>query len=86
MDADLIPDLRRAVRGHLAERPAVAQGATIITRHLKREFDCSEEDTEKALTFCEALGHLKGEYDPMGGKTKSYKATAAGILAHERGE
>ncbi len=86
MDADLIPDFRRAVRGHLAERPAIAQGAAIITRHLKREFGCTEEETEKALIFCEALGHLKGEHDPMGGRTKAYKATAAGILAHERGE
>jgi hypothetical protein len=86
MDAFLTADFRRAVRAHLAERPAVAQNAEVIHRHLRREFDCTLEETANALLFCEALGHLRVTMDPMGGPTKFYQATAPGIIAHERGE
>jgi len=86
MDADLIPDLRRAVRAHLADRPAVAQTARMIFRHVSRDFDCSVDDVEKAALFVAALGQFKQLDDPMGGSVKSYQVTAAGILAHERGE
>lgn len=86
MDADLLPDFRRAVRGHLADRPCVAQNAGIIRRHLKREFDPTEEETESALHFCWSLGHLDRKDDPMGGRIKHYQINTAGIIAHERGE
>lgn len=84
-DSD-IPEFRRAVRAHLAERPSVAQPAETIHRHLRRQFDCSLADTAKACAVLEALNHLKSRHDELGGNTKYYQATAAGILAHERGE
>ena len=86
MDADQIPDFRRAVRGHLADRPAVSQSAETIARHLQREFRSTLAETEKALSVLEAMGHLSSEFDPLGGSRKFYRATAAGILAHERCE
>lgn len=84
-DSD-IPFFRRAVRAHLAERPSVSQSAETVHRHVSREFECSIPDVENALSFLAALNHLKSAHDPLGGKTLFYKATAEGILAHERGE
>jgi hypothetical protein len=84
-DSD-IPDFRRAVRGHLAERPAVAQSAETIHRHLRREHGCTLPEIENALTVLIAFKHLKTSQDAMGGRTLFYQATAEGILAHERGE
>jgi hypothetical protein len=86
MDADLIPDYRRAIRGHLADRAVVSQCAETIARHFQREYRPTTDETEHALTFLTALGHLAAEPDPLGGARKYYRATAAGILAHERGE
>lgn len=86
MDADLLPDFRRAARRHLAERPAVSQPAVTVNRYLHKEFGSTVEDTENALRFCEGLGHLKSTYDPMGGSERYFQITATGILAHERGE
>jgi len=84
-DSD-IPDFRRAVRAHLAERPAVSQSAETVHRHLRREFDCSIAETEKALAVLEAMQQARVSYDPLGGSTKYYQATADGILRHERGD
>lgn len=84
-DSD-IPDFRRAVRAHLAERPAVAQTTATIHRHVARQFSASLADTEKAISFLLALNQFKALDDPMGGSVKSYQATAEGILKHERGE
>lgn len=86
MDATDIPAFRRAVRAHLAERSAVSQSAATIHRHLAREFVCTVEDTATACAVLEALGFVASFFDPLGGATRFYKATAAGIIAHERGE
>lgn len=86
MEDSHIPEFRRAVRAHLAERPAIAQNPATIQRHLAREHDCTLADTENACAVLEALKHISAANDPLGGKTKFYKATAEGILAHERGE
>ncbi len=84
-DSD-IPAFRRAVRAHLAERPAVSQPATTIHRHLEREFGCTVAQTESACVVLVAMGFLKTKPDSMGGSTQFYQVTAEGILAHERGE
>ena len=86
MDPDLIPAFRRAVRGHLADRPSVAQPAVTVNRHLRREFCSTNDEAEAALFFLESLGHLRSHYDPLGGATRSYQVTATGMIAHERGE
>jgi hypothetical protein len=86
METDLIPSFRRAVRGHLADRPAVAQPALTVNRHLKREFCSTVEEAEAALFFLESLGHLRSCHDPLGGNVRSYQVTAVGMIAHERGE
>jgi len=86
MDDTDIPDYRRAVRGHLAERPSVAQSSATIHRHVAREFGASPKDTENAIAVLEAMKQLKSSPDPMGGAVRYYQATADGILAHERGE
>jgi len=84
-DSD-ISDFRRAVRGHLAERPTVAQSAETIHRHVAREYGASILDTQNAIAVLVALGHLKSHADKLGGSAKFYQATAEGIFAHERGE
>lgn len=84
-DSD-IPDFRRAVRAHLAERPHVSQTAETIHRHVRRQYDSSLDDTKKAIAVLLAFRHLKALDDPMGGCTKYFQSTAEGILAHERGE
>jgi hypothetical protein len=84
-DPDTIA-LRRAVRAHLAERPAVSQSSETLHRHLRREHACTLADVEKALAVLCALGQLKSSHDPLGGSTLYYRATADGILSHERSE
>ena len=79
-------DFRRAVRAHLAERPSVSQAPATIHRHAGREFAATLQDTIDACVFLELSGHLTSHHDPMGGKTLYYQATAAGVLAHERGQ
>ncbi len=84
-DSD-IPDFRRAVRAHLAERPSVAQSAVTVHRHVGREFPVTLQETTAALDVLVTFGHLKSTKDPLGGRLIYYQATADGILAHERGE
>ena len=78
-------DLRRACRAHLAVRPGVAQSAGTIHSAVRRETPCTLGQASDALKFLVALGHLAETRDPLGA-TLYYQATAAGILAHERGE
>lgn len=86
MDDTDIPDFRRSVRAHLAERPSVSQSAETIHRHVAREYAATVRQTESALAVLEAMRHVKSAHDPLGGPVKYYQATADGILAHERGE
>lgn len=86
MDAHSIADFRRAVRAHLAERPAVAQSADTIHRHLGREHAASRDHVAAACAFLVDLGHLRHVPDSLGGAAAYFKATAAGIIAHERGD
>jgi hypothetical protein len=85
MDDTDKPALRRTLRGHLADRPSVALDPATLHSRYQREFGCTLQEVADALTFLEALGLLKIVTDPMGGSTKYYQATAAGIIAHESG-
>jgi hypothetical protein len=78
-------DLRRAVRAHLAQRPGIAQCAATLQSRVRRECPCNVAQVTAAAKFLVALGHLAETPDSLGA-TPYYQATAAGILAHERGE
>lgn len=80
------PSLRRAVRAHLAERPSVSQSAATVHRHVGAEYGASVAEVESACGVLVSMGQLSSHHDPLGGSVKYYKATADGILAHERGE
>lgn len=80
-----VAELRRAIRGHLAERPAVTQCAETIYRALRREYGCDLSHVANACAVLLSMDFLSVENDPMGGSTRYYKATAKGILAHEAG-
>ena len=86
MDDSDIPELRRSIRAHLAERPRIAQSAATTHRHVAREFKATLSDTEDAIAVLVALKQLSKDHDPLGGSTLYYQATADGILAHERGQ
>lgn len=78
-------ELRRVLRAHLAERPAVAQSAATIHRSIKREHPCTPEQAELELTVLVSLGQLVDSTDPLGGATRYYQISAQGILDHEAG-
>jgi len=80
-------DIRCAVRAYLAARPNVAQSAATITRRIRTEVAAPHHDVEAALEFWASLEPAQAsfEYAPAGA-TKYWKITAAGTLAHERGQ
>lgn len=85
MDAEEKEELRRLVRGWLADRAALAYSATQIHRGLSREIRATVGEVESALHLLLDLGHLK--LVPNGlGATRYFQIHAAGTLAHERGE
>jgi DNA-binding PadR family transcriptional regulator len=82
--------LRHAVLAFLAERPAVAHGADVITQRLnaqpgRLDFRPSEPDVVDALSVLVSMSLLREQHDPLGAQ-KYFQATHAGVLAHERGE
>jgi hypothetical protein len=81
-------DLRFAVREQLVASSHVALPADVLHRRVVRtkllDFAFSLTDTGAALTFLVALGHARETPHELGA-TRYYQATAAGILAHERG-
>ncbi len=83
-DSDLA-DFRRAVRGHLADRPAVSQTTATIHRGIAREHGGAVADVEKACAVLVALGHFERLADPLGGPAQYFRITGPGILAHESG-
>ncbi|MFT3992614.1 MAG: hypothetical protein QM680_14565 [Luteolibacter sp.] len=86
MDLEDIADFRRAVRGHLAERPTVALTPGQIMSRLRREWGNQGVDYVNACEFLTGLGHLKLVPDSLGGSNKYYQATPEGIIAHESGQ
>lgn len=86
MEDTEIADFRRAVRGHLADRPAVSQSAETIHRAVKREHGGTLEDVRKACAVLVALDQFEEATDPLGGPVKYFRITGKGILAHEAGQ
>jgi predicted dienelactone hydrolase len=84
-DTSEVAEIRRTVRGYLAERPSVAQSPDTITARLRREHGFTEDEVKDACVVLTALRHLSESTDPLGGSLRYYRATAEGILAHEAG-
>lgn len=80
-----IADFRRAIRGHLADRPAVSQSAETIWRAVRREHGGTLAEVETACTVLVTFGQLHQENDPLGGSARYFRITAQGILDHEAG-
>jgi Fe2+ or Zn2+ uptake regulation protein len=76
-------ECRREVLAYLANRSVVALSADAIHTGLKRKFKFSIEEVEAAIAFQKTQGFISETPDPHGA-TPYYKATAAGVLAHER--
>jgi hypothetical protein len=82
-------ELRFAVRECLVAAATVALSAEMVARRLERrrlvDFLFDTRDVVDALTLLVGLGHAT-ETPAALGATKYYQATAAGVLAHERGQ
>lgn len=78
-------ELRRLVRGWLAERAALAYNLTSIQRGVGRELACTEPEVAEACQLLHDLGHLKDVPNSLG-SAKYYQIHAQGTLAHERGD
>ena len=82
-------DLRRAVREVLAVVPQSAFPASVVLRRVARlqalDFAPADDDVAAALALLASLGQAKSLPAPLGA-TPYWQATAAGVLAHERGE
>lgn len=81
-------DLRYAVREQLVNAKTVALSAEMVLSRVLRsrllDFKPDGEDVEDALTLLVGLAHATAIPSELGA-TKYYQATAAGVLAHERG-
>lgn len=82
-------ELRYAVREQLVAASTVALTAEMLHRRVVRaravDFEFTVRDTEEALVFLVGLGQTSNAPVPLGA-TLYYQATAAGVLAHERGQ
>lgn len=82
-------ELRYALREQLVAAKTVSLNAEMLRSRIDRsralDFKPSVEDVEDALALLVGLGQAK-ESPASLGATKYYQATAAGVLAHERGE
>lgn len=85
MSPELTEELRRLVRGWLADRAAMAYNINSIHRGVSREIRCTEPEVEAACLLLLDLGHLKIVPNSLGA-SKYYQIHANGTLAHERGE
>lgn len=81
-------DLRYAVREQLVTAQTVALNAEMVLRRVQRarilDFEFTVREIEEALTLLTGLDQVKATPASLGA-TKYYQATAAGVLAHERG-
>lgn len=81
-------DLRFAAREQLVAAKTVALDAEMIRRRVERsrllDFSVTTADVEDALALLTSLGHANSIPSELGA-TRYYQATAAGVLAHERG-
>jgi ATP-dependent DNA ligase len=82
-DQERREECRREVLRFLVNRNAVASRADTIRNALAREFNFTMAEINAALAFHDSAGHVVVEPDPHGA-TKFYRATADGVLFHER--
>lgn len=82
-------ELRFATREQLVAAKTVALTADMLMRRIQRsqavDFLFDARDVEDALAVIVGLGHATANHNSLGA-TKYYQATAAGVLAHERGQ
>lgn len=78
-------ELRELVRAHLADRPRLALTSADIHRPVSRKIHCTVPEVEDALALLRGLGQVNRKTASLG-SSKYFQITAAGILAHERGE
>ena len=83
-------ELRTAVREVLVAAGTVAFASDVIARRVARlqilDFEFAPFDIEAALVFLAGMEPAQAMVHPHAlGATKYYQATAAGVLAHERG-
>lgn len=82
-------ELRFAVREQLVNASTVALTAAMLTRRIERakllDFAVTDLEVAAAAAFLVSLGHAR-EIPAALGATLYYQATAAGVLAHERGQ
>lgn len=82
-------ELRYAVREQLVAASTVALNAEMLHRRVLRarviDFDFIQRDVQEALAFLTSLGQAKDQPAALGA-TLYYQATAAGVLAQERGQ
>lgn len=84
-----VEELRFAVREVLVAAKTVALAADMVHRRVQRwqlvDFEVSPAAVTDALAVIVGLGHATMVPSPLGA-TPYYQATAAGVLAHERGQ
>ena len=82
-------ELRFAVREQLVVAATVALTAEMLQRRVQRtkavDFVFAVEDVAAAAAFLVSLTQATETPAPLGA-SKYYQATAAGVLAHERGQ
>lgn len=82
-------ELRYAVREQLVAAQLVSLSAEMLQRRVDRSrslnFTATIQDVTAALALLESLGQAVASPAALGA-TKFYQATAAGVLAHERGQ
>lgn len=85
MNLDQREDLRRFVLGFLAKRSACAFNCVSVQNTVRRDMPCTEDEVEETLQFLKSLGFVEEVPNKMGSR-RYYQISAAGTLAHERGE
>lgn len=85
MTAEQKEELRRGLRGWLADRCALAFNASSIHRGISREVRCTVPEVEESLFLLRGLRQVTATPSQLG-STLYYQITAEGTLAHERGE
>lgn len=80
-------DARRLARKFLAERPGTAHPPERVAKRVNTEAgeDFTVEEIEAALNFLLDLGQICPVQASLGASTE-WRITAAGTLAHERGQ
>jgi hypothetical protein len=82
-------ELRYAVREQLVAAKTVALNADMLTRRVQRaraiDHPFDRTDVADALALLVSLGQASATPASLGA-TPYYQATAAGVLAHERGQ